>query len=62
MNIGIMKLIKIMKKNNSEVFKIKRPKIFNERAIVGSHECWYESHKAPIFDDNENPKIYCRNM
>ncbi|MCC3668829.1 ATP-binding protein [Terrisporobacter mayombei] len=43
-------------KNNSEVFKIKRPKIFNERAIVGSHECWYKSYKAPIFDDNENPK------
>ena len=42
-------------KNNSEVFKIKRPKIFNERAIVGSHECWYKSYKAPIFDDNENP-------
>ena len=52
-------------KNNSEVFKIKRPKIFNERAIVGDHECWYESYKAPIFDDNGNPKYIvgtCKNI
>lgn len=43
-------------KNNNEVFKIKKPKIFNERSTAGGHECWYESYKAPIFDDNENPK------
>ena len=52
-------------KNNSEVFKIKRPKIFNERAIVDDNECWYESYKAPIFDDNGNPKYIvgtCKNI
>ena len=43
-------------KNNSEVFKIKSAKIFNEKATVDGSSCWYKSFKAPIFDENGNTK------
>ena len=43
-------------KNNSEVFKNKSAKIFNEKAIIDGSPCWYKSFKAPIFDEDGNTK------
>ena len=43
-------------KNNSEVFKNKSAKIFNEKAIIDGSSCWYKSFKAPIFDEDGNTK------
>lgn len=43
-------------KNNKEVFKNKSPKIFNEKVQVNNNINWYKSYKAPIFDENGNPK------
>lgn len=47
---------KEIENNNNEVFKIKSPKIYNERVQVGGGINWYESYKSPIFDENKNPK------
>ncbi|CEQ11366.1 sensory transduction histidine kinase [[Clostridium] sordellii] len=43
-------------KNNKEVFDNKSPKIFNEKLIYGDDIHWYESYKAPIYDENKKPK------
>ncbi|CEN87078.1 ATP-binding protein [Paraclostridium sordellii] len=43
-------------KNNREVFENKSPKIFNEKLIYGDSIHWYESYKAPIFDENKKTK------
>ncbi|AUN14302.1 ATP-binding protein [Paraclostridium sordellii] len=43
-------------KNNKEVFESKSPKIFNEKLIYDDNIHWYESYKAPIFDENKKPK------
>lgn len=43
-------------KNNKEVFKNKSAKIFNEKVVVNNKINWYKSYKAPIFDQNGNPK------
>nr|WP_195365937.1 MULTISPECIES: ATP-binding protein [Paeniclostridium] len=43
-------------KNNREVFESKSPKIFNEKLVYDDNIHWYESYKAPIFDENKKPK------
>ncbi|MDU7968133.1 MAG: PAS domain S-box protein, partial [Paeniclostridium sordellii] len=43
-------------KNNKEVFENKSPKIFNEKLVYDGNIHWYESYKAPIFDENKKPK------
>ena len=43
-------------KNNREVFESKSPKIFNEKLLYGDNIRWYESYKAPVFDENKKPK------
>ncbi|MDU6249269.1 MAG: PAS domain-containing sensor histidine kinase, partial [Paeniclostridium sordellii] len=43
-------------KNNKEVFENKSPKIFNEKLIYDDDIHWYESYKAPIYDENKKPK------
>ena len=47
---------KILEKNNKEIFKNKSGKIFNEKIEIRNNSHWYESYKAPIFDENKNPK------
>ncbi|MGL5347804.1 MAG: ATP-binding protein [Peptostreptococcaceae bacterium] len=46
----------VLDKNNNEIFEIQSPKIFNEKVKMGENNCWYESYKAPIFDENKKPK------
>ncbi|MBC8630148.1 PAS domain S-box protein [[Eubacterium] tenue] len=43
-------------KNNREVFESKSSKIFNEKLVYDDNIHWYESYKAPIFDENKKPK------
>lgn len=43
-------------KNNTEVFENKSPKIFNEKLVYDGNIHWYESYKAPIYDENKKPK------
>jgi PAS domain S-box-containing protein len=47
---------KEFEKNNREVFESKSPKIFNEKLVYGDNIHWYESYKAPIFDEDKKPK------
>lgn len=46
----------VFEKNNKEVFENKSPKIFNEKLIYDDDIHWYESYKAPIYDENKKPK------
>ena len=43
-------------KNNREVFESKSPKLFNEKLLYGDNIHWYESYKAPIYDENKKTK------
>ena len=47
---------KTLEENNIEVFEDKSAKIFHEEVAVGDNINWYESYKAPIFDEHEKPK------
>lgn len=49
-------IYKTLEENNIEVFEDKNAKIFHEEVAVGDNINWYESYKAPIFDEHENPK------
>lgn len=43
-------------KNNKEVYENKRPKIFNEKLILGDKIAWFNSFKCPIYDENNEFK------